>query len=303
LTEQQDKSPETAAALKVAICIATKGRAPILRETLNELRHQTRAPDRILICYADLADVAGICPEPNVTLLKGPPGLTVQRNVLLDATEDCDIVVFFDDDFLPAPRYLEVTIDVLAANPDIVATTGHVIADGAKGPGIPCEVGRQLLAADDKCVPGEVLSSAFHAYGCNMAARVAPARDHAVRFDERLALYAWYEDIDFSRRLARYGRIVRIDAARGVHLGTKSGRTSGKRLGYSQVMNCIYLARKGSYPWKAAIRSIVRHLAINLVRSPWPEDWVDRRGRLFGNTLAFCDLFRGRIMPERVRDL
>jgi hypothetical protein len=93
---------------------------------------------------------------------------------------------------------------------------------------------------------------------------------------------------------------VQVATARGVHLGAKSGRTSGKRLGYSQVMNPVYLARKGTYPWKRALRSISRHLAINLVRSVRPEAWVDRRGRLLGNGLALIDLCRGRIVPERI---
>ena len=34
---------------------------------------------------------------------------------------------------------------------------------------------------------------------------------------------------------------------------------------------------------------------MNIVRSPWPEPYVDRRGRLRGNLLALRDLMTGRM--------
>jgi hypothetical protein len=42
---------------------------------------------------------------------------------------------------------------------------------------------------------------------------------------------------------------------------------------------------------------------MNIVHSPRPEPYVDRRGRLRGNLLALADLVRKRIAPERVLDL
>jgi GT2 family glycosyltransferase len=153
-------------------------------------------------------------------------------------------------------------------------------------------------------VPQSTIAPTFNGYGCNMALRLDVVRAHALRFDERLPLYAWYEDIDLCRRLASHGgEIVEVAAASGVHLGVKHGRTSGKRLGYSQVVNPLYLWRKGSYPLDRALRSIGRHLLINGVRSLRPEPWVDRRGRLVGNSLALLDIMRGRAVPERILDL
>jgi GT2 family glycosyltransferase len=136
-----------------------------------------------------------------------------------------------------------------------------------------------------------------------MALRLGPLRAHALRFDEALPLYAWYEDIDLTRRLGAHGAILRLAGARGVHLGTKSGRVAQARLGYSQVANAIYLARKGSYPWGHALPSAARHLAMNAARSLAPEPHVDRRGRLRGNLIALADLLRGRMHPMRVMEL
>jgi GT2 family glycosyltransferase len=184
-----------------------------------------------------------------------------------------------------------------------VVATGTVIADGAKGPGISVEQGRAILAADT--LPSDPLAVAphFNGYGCNMAFRMAPIRQHALRFDEALPAYAWYEDIDFSRRLLPHGSILRLAGARGVHLGAKIGRQPGRRLGYSQVVNSVYLARKGSYPWSHALRSIGRHLLANAVKSLRPEPEVDRWGRFQGNLRGLWHVLTGQAHPGRIVEM
>jgi GT2 family glycosyltransferase len=288
--------------MRIAIGIATRGRAATLAEVLAELRRQRRRPDRTIVCHTVPEDIAG-CATEGVEFLASPPGLPRQRNRILDAAADCDLVLFLDDDFLPAPDYLAVTEAVFRARPDAVVTTGHVLADGAKGPGISVEEGRALLARDH--YEGDPLAAVphFNGYGCNMAVRMAVVRAQGIRVDEALPLYAWYEDIDFTRRLGRHGAILRLAGARGVHLGTKSARTPGMRLGYSQVVNPVYLARKGSFPWSHALPSAARHCAVNLVRSLWPDPHVDRFGRFRGNMLGLWDLLRGRAAPGRILQL
>jgi hypothetical protein len=125
----------------------------------------------------------------------------------------------------------------------------------------------------------------------------------ALRFDERLVLYGWQEDIDFTSQLGRYGRIVSLSSLIGVHLGVKGGRLSGVRHGYSQVINPVYLLRKGTMPVGFAVDLIARNVAANVARCVWPEPYVDRRGRLKGNLLAAYHLLRGRIEPEYVLNL
>jgi GT2 family glycosyltransferase len=289
---------------RIAIGIATRGRAAVLRDVLDELRKQTRAPDRIVICHVTADDVTGIAEaHPDVLLLTAPAGLPRQRNAIIDAVGDCDLLLFLDDDFLPAPDYLAVTEAIFAARQDMVVSTGLVIADGAKGVGITVEEGRALLRQDMPPDDPLAVEDAFNGYGCNMAIRLAPTRTAKLRFDEALPLYAWYEDIDFTRRLGEHGTILRLPGARGVHLGSKAGRVPGLRLGYSQVVNPIYLARKGSFPWNHAIPSAMRHCVINLLRSAFPEAHVDRFGRFRGNMIGLFDLLRGRASPGRILEL
>ncbi|HET6307560.1 MAG TPA: glycosyltransferase [Rhodopila sp.] len=309
--------------LNIAVGIPTIGRAAILRETLAELARQTRRPDQVIVCGARAEDVAGAADAyPNTVVQLAEPGLPRQRNAVIDAAAQADIVMFFDDDFLPDPAYLAEIERHMAADPSIVVATGLVLADGIKGAGLTAAEGRAILArhaasGDARhAASGDTRHAAsgdrdparvrpvFAGYGCNMAVRLAPMRAHALRFDERLPLYGWQEDVDLSCRLATFGRVVQIDAACGVHLGVKSGRGSGLRLGYSQVANPLYLCGKRlGYPLPRALEHIVRNMAMNLLRAARPEPYVDRRGRLRGNFLALRDLTRRRMAPERILDL
>ncbi|MEL6979627.1 MAG: hypothetical protein AAGM38_13230 [Pseudomonadota bacterium] len=99
------------------------------------------------------------------------------------------------------------------------------------------------------------------------------------------------------------GRIVILEAACGVHMGAKSGRSPGLRLGYSQVANPIYLMRKGSMPMKWGLHFMSRNVVANVLKSLMPEPYIDRRGRLKGNCLAIYDFARGRVDPERILSL
>jgi GT2 family glycosyltransferase len=120
-----------------------------------------------------------------------------------------------------------------------------------------------------------------------------------MEFDERLPLYAWLEDADFGARLRHRGRMGRVDALWGVHLGDKNGRERGRRLGYSQIANPIYLSRKGSLSWRFTLPLMARNLLANVARAARPEPHVDRVGRLAGNLVALWETLLGIAAPER----
>ncbi len=138
-------------------------------------------------------------------------------------------------------------------------------------------------------------------YGCNMAFRVSAIGP--LTFDERLVLYGWLEDLDFSRSAGRMGRLVTCDAMVGVHLGIKSGRVSGKKYGYSQVVNAWYLRKKGTLTSKEAWSNIGRAILANGAKSFWSEKYIDRPGRLKGNLIGLGNLMRGRCRPEKAAEL
>jgi GT2 family glycosyltransferase len=289
--------------MHITIGIATRGRAAILAGVLRDLALQSRPADRILVCHVSAHDITGCEAIAGVEFMTAPAGLPKQRNRILDEAADSDVVLFLDDDFLCNTRFLAVLEACFENRPDMVVATGTVIADGANAPGYDLAEGAALLAADPGASDDMAVTEAFNGYGCNMAFRMATVRANDMRVDERLPLYAWYEDIDVTRRLGAHGKILRLAGARGVHLGAKAGRVPGLRLGYSQVVNPIYLAIKGSFPWSHAIPSAARHCAKNLLRSAFPEPWAERWGRFRGNMIGLGDLLRGRVTPERILDL
>ena len=287
--------------MRLAVGIATIGRPALLGAVLEELTRQTRSPDRIIVCAPTADDVAGISAD-HIDVIIGPRGLTRQRNAIIDRLDDCDLLQFFDDDFVPATTYLAEIERAFTADPGVAMITGEVIADGIIGPGFDIAEARRRLAAN-AIGGGDALQPVENGYGCNMAVRLAAVRAAQCRFDERLPLYGWLEDVDFSRQLAREGRIAKLAAARGVHLGVKQGRQSGVRLGYSQIANPIYLSRKGTCPWSRTLRQMGRNVAMNLARSLNPEPYVDRAGRFAGNLKAMRDLMTGRLDPQRILEL
>ncbi len=290
-------------ALNIVIGIPTVGRAPILRETLTALLRQTRRPQRTIVCGTKQADVEGATDIDGAEVIFASPGLPKQRNALISAAPDADVMLFFDDDFLPDPNYLAVIEQIMEGEPTVAVATGRVLRDGIGGPGLAVAEAEAALR-DSRNKGHRRLTPTFSGYGCNMAVRLSLMRQHGLLFDERLPLYGWQEDVDLSRRLARFGRVVKAEAAFGVHLGVKMGRGSGVRLGYSQIANPLYLARKGAgYPLARALEHIGRNLAMNIAHSPLPEPYVDRRGRLRGNLLALRDLIGRRMAPERVLEL
>jgi hypothetical protein len=307
MTPSSDGAPDTARradGLTIAVVVATTGRPRTSRLTIDRLARQTRAPDRVLAVAVTPADVAELdAAAVPVESYFARRGLCSQRNhALAILGGESDLVIFFDDDFVAADDYLENAERLFRQHPDIVGATGRVIADGANGRGIPFEEAEALLAADTHVADrGRITRPKRGLYGCNMVYRAAAIGE--LKFDENLPLYGWQEDVDFSYRLGSRGRLVACDAIKGVHMGEKIGRTSGRRLGYSQIANPLYLLGKRSIPRDLAWRIMRNNVSSNLWGSLWPEPYIDRRGRLIGNLLAVRDLARRRLHPGRILDL
>ncbi|HLH51120.1 MAG TPA: glycosyltransferase family 2 protein [Roseiarcus sp.] len=283
---------------KVCVGIATRGRPAQVQHVVRRLRRQSLRPSTIVVACVEPSDVAGLERAPDLRVVYGGPGLAKQRNLVLDcAPADADYVVYFDDDFLADDHWLEMAVAQFEADPAIACVTGNVIADGILGPGLTLEEGEAALdSADRRNLDWRIED--YSPYGCNMAYRASAIAD--LRFDERLVSYAWLEDRDFGARVSkRGGSLIKLGAALGVHLGVKQGRVSGKRLGYSQIINPSYMFAKGTISRRKAIVSALRNICANLAKSPWPETYIDRRGRLLGNALAMVDLVRGVCEPER----
>ena len=289
----------------IVVGIATSGRRDVLRDTLVQLDRQELRPQRILICPSANDDVDWDH-AASLTIaaerIDGQKGSSAQRNAILDVAGDADLIAFFDDDYLPADRFIAEVERLFRQEPDVVAATGDVLADSVHGAGIGLQQALAVLARDRPPQKASI-RAVENTYGCNMVFRMAAIRHAGARFDESLPLYGWQEDVDFCGQLAAEGRIVHATALRGVHRAVKRGRTSGVRFGYSQVANTVYLARKGTMRRARAWRLSAPPVVANLVCSLLPQSLIDRRGRLKGNLLALWDLARGRLDPRRILSL
>jgi len=293
----------TSAAMRVGVVIATKGRPQLPALLVHELNRQTKPPDSIIISVSNPADAPSLSGQ-NVKVVSSAPGLTAQRNAGIEALGDSvDVVVFFDDDFFPSRYWIDNVCVLFASSPEIVCVTGRALVDGSKGAGLTWDEAGALVERADRSPkdPPGVVKNDYPPCGCNMAFRHSAIGE--LRFDERLVLYAWQEDTDFGALVAKRGRNVFSDTLWGVHLGTKGGRTSGCRLGYSQMVNPRYLVAKGTMRPLRAVELAGRNLVANMARAMWPEPYIDRLGRLRGNLIGLADIARGRWRPERAAEL
>ena len=291
--------------MKLGLIIASHGRPEILHQVLTHLLLQPQIPDEIVISAVNPADVPELDNVGyNIRKVFGSAGLTRQRNRGLSCLIDTmDIIVFIDDDFIVGDDYFLKLERVFGQYNSIIGVNGHVIADGANSPGFTFEEGLRLAKQYSE---GEARAAPFMreirgTYGCNMAFRTASIG--SLRFDERLPLYGWQEDLDFCGALGGRGQIVRTNLLWGVHLGTKRGKGSEIRLGYSQIINPAYIVHKGNMSLAYAFRLAARNFLANLVKSIKPESYVDRRGRLRGNLIGIYHLMTGKLTPEYVLEL
>ncbi len=298
------------------VVIATRGRPTHALTVVQHLARQTRPPARVVVvgtCAGDLPSFDRASSAGGVEAVVSPrTGLASQRNFGLDHLAEGGVlnagrclVAFFDDDFIPSDTWLERAALAFEADATLAGLTGHVLADGVNGAEISLAEAALYLAGDLPPAPHWSAARRPKAveslYGCNMAFRGDVAAN--CRFDEALPLYAWQEDCDYSGQAQRYGETRIVPACRGVHLGVKSGRISGLRMGYSQIANPIRIAGRRNMPPLRAARFVLRALAANLIRSAQGRRTPDYPGRFRGNVLALADLVRFKLDSRRILEL
>jgi glycosyltransferase involved in cell wall biosynthesis len=296
--------------LNISVVICSVNRAAILHETVLSIGQQIYQPAEILIVSPAKEHVLGETLEiPGVRFILSPLGLPVQRNVGLDQVrEECDLIAFFDDDIELSKSYLQEITKLFSANESILIASGRLLEDGGRGAIISRQQAHNLCAeydsvtTDADAVPR--YSSSNSAYGCNMVVRYVAAKK--VRFDEGLPLYAWLEDRDYSHRITKsLHPPVEFEDAVAVHLGARSGRIGGVRMGFSEIVNPIYLWRKNR---TFTLRYILvqywtRCIAGNILGILSHDVEYDRVGLLKGNLIGLQHVLCGSCNPAHITEL
>jgi GT2 family glycosyltransferase len=203
-----------------------------------------------------VAAAMAACPFP-VRLLRESPGVCRQRN--RGARESAgDLLFFFDDDVVPEPDFIEILAEVFVRNPEYRAGMGTLAPAMRRwSPGaLLC----RLFLLQREHGDGRYYPSGMprHPYGTGefrevevlgaglMAVRRAVFAEDKVEFDERLPLM--WEDVDFSRRLSRRGRLFFEPRARVEHSRSPAGRPDDFERGRRYMLGYRRLYLQHFYP-------------------------------------------------------
>lgn len=211
---------------RTSLVIPTLHRPAELARCLGSIAKLRREFDEIII--VDQGD-----PGPTERIVADHPRLNIRihrqavrsltraRNAGVEQARG-DLVFFIDDDTTLDPGYVETAADCFARHPEVIGLTGCV-EDGQEGRAIPWRLCKRLVAV--LLLTGsfrwKVLRSGANSYsvgvilgrlrfcrvqslpGCHFACRRSVFED-GFRFDERLILWGFGEDIMFSYRLYKH---------------------------------------------------------------------------------------------------
>ncbi len=252
------------------VVICTHRRPESLKRFLESLLLQDRRPERLVIvdaspdeetelavrCYPALEFLADCVFYFRVA---GPlRGLTRQRNFALLWVRT-DLIVFFDDDVVLLPGCLSQMEKTHHALGGAVVGVGAAMQNEPVEPGWLWRLRRRLwivstlepgrycrsgmsipwgsLGVSEKPTEGDWLP------GCGMMWKTATVAE--LGFHEAFEGYAQGEDLDFSLRALRKGKLMMAPAARLLHLQDRAGRPDDFKLGYSAIYNRYQIHRRG----------------------------------------------------------
>ncbi len=213
------------------LVVCTRNRSDDLRSCLLSVAATMCPPERVLVVDSSDDDRAERLVDEfrpsfpvDIDYVRGPQGLTLQRNVGLDLLRPTtEVVHFLDDDVVLEADYF-MGIDAAFATDSAIAGVGGRITD--RPTLSPSRVKSLLMLSGPQ---GAVLRSGHNVgtydlpavsdvenlSGCSMSYRVA--RIAGLRFDVRRAGYGLGEDVDFSLRANARGRLVWTPHARLEH--------------------------------------------------------------------------------------
>jgi len=295
--------------------IATRNRHEPLVEAVRSIVEQTVLPAEL--CVVDSSEeplgrpeVERLCAEAGITLEYVHPalrGLTIQRNIGIERTTG-DPVFLIDDDVTLAPDvHEEILAEYARWGPELGGVRGAPVHPPS--PSRPTILWRKLFGmggwwadGSGKMRPGffvegvassDSVRRVEYMNGWFMSYRRA-VFEHE-RFDERLAGYAWKEDIDFSYRVVKRGYVlVQTPKARVTHHKSSSERLSAFDHQRMALANQFYLHRKNmpqTLPYKAALWwALVGTLPLNVGKVVQTRD----PGYLTGFLVGAWEQARGR---------
>jgi GT2 family glycosyltransferase len=247
----------------ISLVLCTYQRSDSVARFLASVSPQTRPVDEVLVIDASRdgkteAVVAEWQGGPRLSYWRVEEplrGLTRQRNFGLESVA-YDLVAFFDDDVVLDPECLAEMERPHRTLPHVAGV--GCFAETWMAPTLLWRA-RRLLRIVPDLRPGSYTRTGmsvpwrFHAPttdviegdwlpGCAMMLKTKVAAQ--VGFDEGLAGYGQGEDLDFSLRLRRRGRLAVAGAARCEHFHAPAGRPDAYKLGQMEIWNRYRIWRR-----------------------------------------------------------
>jgi GT2 family glycosyltransferase len=254
---------------EVYLIICTRNRNELLLELLLELKHQEQLPTKIVI--VDSSDYFIKIPKEvidhinadRVIHFPSSPGLPFQRNQGINriksfGIEDDDLIAFLDDDIRPLPGYFRTIGEIAAKNKHIIGFTGVNLDISPKS----SKMARFFLLGSKK--QGKILKSGkttppttkdeFEitdwAPGGSMNFRAKILKK--ISFRDEIRMYG--EDLEFSLRLKKHGRILVVREAKYIHLKSTSGKDDMRTITkYSDLTQFLFAIEHPKYIYKICV--------------------------------------------------
>jgi len=282
-----------------SLVIVTKDRPGPLREALESSARVLPADSEVIVVdggpecsgHHVVREFRSRFPDLDVFYVTSDPGMTLQRNVGIDAASG-DVVVFIDDDCTLEPGLFEVLTRAYE-DPAVVGATGRIdqpsryrlgshphsrlrwLILGAGRQGSMSSFGfRHPIVDVEQPRDVEFMPGPFMSARRDVAAQV--------RFDERLTGYGLGEDDDFAYRLSRRGRICYEPKATVRHHELGRRNMDRRQMSRVTVVNRTYLFRKNFAQTLRARAAFSALLALLCAHRVLNREWSALRGLVEG---------------------
>lgn len=248
-------------------------------------------------------------------------GLTRQRNFALRRVET-PWVAFFDDDIVLLPGCFRAMLQAVRGNVADIVGVGCLIVNDREKPKLLWRTRRALgvvstLRPGRYCRSGMSIPWAFLGVDTGVfegdwlqggATMWRTASAVQTGFNQSYSGYSHGEDLEFSLRVRRFGRLVTAAEARVLHLQEAGGRPSAREMGYMTARNAYDIHRRllpgrrrrdaAWFVYAFGVDALVRGLKL-----AWPRGFRTRWGFISGRFAFLRDLIlsRGRLRDEASR--
>ena len=241
---------------RLTVVVATKDRPEQLRNILSCIHKQSFIPEQIVVVDGGEFAVKEVTLEfmslPIDYITVQPPGLTRQKNAGVAAVHpEIDLIAMVDDDIVLDDESLAIMMDFWDNAPEAVGGASFNLPDFENTNAWLKSLPQRLFFIDNSR-PGQVLRSGFNTPiwnvndnssvqwlngGCTVWRK--QIFEH-LQFDEWFQGSGLWEDVRFSRQVARNYHLVVVGKATASHVDAPVPARRQINLGKTQIVNWLY---------------------------------------------------------------